>query len=122
MNLKKILGILLSAILAGVMISIGGSFLILAVLGIIIDRDKLGVVAKNGLLYGAVSGLFNGAKNLVTLAIYLCLPLSTVSPIKTGLGMLSAFLISFFFYKEKYSVRQLIGVVLGVTAIVLLAL
>ena len=104
------------------MISIGGSFLILAVLGLIIDRDKLGTVAKKGLLYGAASGLCCGAKNLLLLAIYLFLPLSVISPTSSGLGMISAFLISFFFYKEKYSPRQLIGVLLGASAVVLLAL
>lgn len=104
------------------LISIGGSFVLLAVLGLIIDRDKLGTVAKNGILYGIGAGLCCGAKNFVTLAIYLFLPLSVVSPTNTGLGMISAFLISFLFYKEKYSLRQLIGVLLGATAVVLLAL
>ncbi len=56
------------------------------------------------------------------LAIYLFLPLSVISPTSSGLGMISAFLISFFFYKEKYSPRQLIGVLLGASAVVLLAL
>lgn len=103
-------------------LSIGGSFVLLAVLGLIVDRDKLRTVAKNGMLYGAISGLFNGAKNLVTLLIYAILPLSTVSPIKTGLGMVSAFILSLTFYKEKYSVLQIVGVALGAGAVVLLAL
>ena len=103
-------------------ISIGGSCILLAALGLIIDRDKLGGVAKNGLLYGFGAGICNGAKNFVTLAIYLCLPLSTVSPVKTGVGMISAFLVAVLFYKEKYSTLQKLGVLLGAVAVVLLAL
>ena len=103
-------------------ISIGGSFVLLAVLGVIIDRDKLGDVAKNGLLYGLGAGICNGGKNFVTLVIYLCLPLSTVSPVKTGVGMISAFLVAILFYKEKYTTLQKIGVLLGAGAVILLAL
>ena len=103
-------------------ISIGGSFVLLSVLGLIIDRDKLSSVAKNGLLYGLGAGICNGAKNFVALAIYLCLPLSTVSPVKTGVGMISAFLVAVLFYKEKYSTPQKLGVLLGAVAVVLLAL
>lgn len=103
-------------------ISIGGSFVLLAVLGVIIDRDKLGAVAKNGLLYGLGAGICNGGKNFVTLVIYLCLPLSTVSPVKTGVGMISAFLVAILFYKEKYTTLQKIGVLLGAGAVILLAL
>lgn len=104
------------------MISIGGSFILLAVLGVIIDRDKLRDVAKNGILYGLLGGLCNGGKNFVTLIIYLCLPLSVVSPTKTGIGMISAFLVAAIYYKEKYTVLQKIGVLLGVGAVILLAL
>ena len=103
-------------------ISIGGSFVALAVFGLIIDRDKLRGVVKNGLLYGLGAGICNGGKNFVTLVIYLCLPLSTVSPVKTGVGMISAFLVAILFYKEKYTTLQKIGVLLGAGAVILLAL
>ena len=104
------------------MISIGGSCLLLTVIGLIVDRDKLGAVAKNGLLYGLAAGLCNGAKNFITLVIYLCLPLSVISPVSTGVGMITAFLVAILFYKEKYTPMQKLGVLLGAAAIVLLAL
>lgn len=103
-------------------ISIGGSFILLTVIGLIVDRDKLATVAKNGILYGGVSGLFNGAKNLITLLILPLLPLSVISPTKTGLGMVVAFLTAIFFYKERYTPLQIVGVALGAGAVVLLAL
>ena len=104
------------------LISIGGSFVILFLLGLIIDRDKLRGVAKNGLLYGLCAGLCNGGKNFVALIIYLCLPLSVVSPTKTAAGMISAFLVAALFYKEKYTALQKIGVLLGIGAVILFAL
>ena len=103
-------------------ISLGGAFVWLAIIGIITEREKLGYILKYGTLYGAASGLVNGAKNLTTIFIYLYLPISIVSPIKTGLGIVLTFLSSFIIYKERYTKLQLIGVALGATAIVLLAL
>lgn len=102
-------------------ISIGGSFLLLAVLGIIIDRDKLPYIIKHGTLYGLAAGIFNGAKNFLTLVIYTLLPLSILSPMKTGLNMIATFILALWFYKEKYTKLQWIGVFLGVAAVILLA-
>ncbi len=102
-------------------ISIGGSFLLLAVIGLILDRDKLSRFLKHGVLYGIGAGIANGAKNFLTLVIYMLLPLSVVSPMKTGLGMLATFALALFVYKEKYAKKQIIGVILGVVAVLLLA-
>jgi len=104
------------------MISIGGSFVLLAILGIIIDRKKLSYIVKHGTLYGVGAGICNGAKNFLLLIIYTLLPLSVVSQTQTGMGMLVTFLMAFLVYKEKYTRRQLVGVVLGVAAVILLAI
>jgi drug/metabolite transporter (DMT)-like permease len=103
-------------------ISIGGSFVLLAIIGVIVDRNKLGKVLKTGTLYGAAAGIFNGAKNFLTLIIYLYLPLSVVSPTKTGLSIIATFVMALLVYKEKYTVLQYIGVALGGSAVILLAL
>ena len=101
-------------------ISIGVSFIFLAILGLIIDRNNLGYVLKNGTLYGAISGLFNGAKNFIILFIYSLLPISIVSPLKSGLAIICSFLLSTIAYKEKYSLMQKIGVACGGAAVVIL--
>lgn len=103
-------------------ISIGGSFLLLAVIGLIIDRDKLGSVLKHGSLYGLAAGLFNGGKNFIALAVYLYIPISVAGPIKTGVGMVLAYLTAILLYKEKYTWLQKLGVLAGAVAVVLLAL
>lgn len=103
-------------------ISIGGSFILLAVIGLITDRKNLGPILKHGTLYGIGAGICNGAKNFVSLAVYLLLPISTVAPLKTSLGMIAAFAASLLIYKEKYSLMQKLGVLCGTVAVVLLAI
>ena len=77
---------------------------------------------KNGTLYGAISGVFNGAKNFLILFIYSLLPISIVSPLKAGLAIIFSFLLSLIVYKEKYSVLQKIGVATGGVAVVILTI
>ncbi|MBR2460496.1 MAG: DMT family transporter [Clostridia bacterium] len=102
------------------MLSVGGSFIFLATVGLMHDCKNLGYILKNGTLYGTVAGLLNGAKNLAILFIYQHLPISTVSPLKAGLGIIASFLLSVIAYKEKYSLLQKIGVTVGAVAVVLL--
>ena len=103
-------------------ISIGGSFVLLAIIGLILDRDKLPYFLKHGSIYGVGAGICNGAKNFLTLVIYTLLPLSIIAPMKTGLGMIATFALALCIYKERYTKKQIIGVVLGVVAVILLAL
>ena len=103
-------------------ISFFGGFVFLAVIGFIVDRDKLSTVLKKGALYGFGAGVLNGAKNFLTLVIYLYLPISVISPVKMGLGLIGSFAIAFLCYKEKYTKKQLIGVALGVVAIIILTI
>ena len=103
-------------------VSIGGCFILLTILGLITDRDKLSAVLKRGSLYGAAAGIFNGAKNFTTLAIYLYLPISIVGSLQTGLGMVVAYLAAILIYKEKYTLYQKLGVLAGALAVVLLAI
>ena len=103
-------------------ISIGGSFVLLALLSLITEKKDLRRVLKTGSLYGLCTGVLNGAKNFITLAIYLYLPLSVVSPMSMGLGFLATFATAIFLYKEKYTLQQYIGIGIGVVAIFLLSI
>ena len=103
------------------MISIGGSFVLLAVIGLIIDRDKLKSVLTHGTLYGVCAGIANGAKNLISLAVFLFVPMSSASPMKIGVGIALTFIASKLLYKEKYTVTQIIGVICGAVAVLLLS-
>lgn len=103
-------------------VSFFGGFVLLALIGLVVDRDKLGRVIKTGSLYGFGAGILNGAKNFLTLVIYLCLPLSIVSPLKMGLGLVGSFAVAFLMYKEKYTKKQLLGVAIGAVAIIILTI
>ena len=103
-------------------ISIGGAFILLTIIGLIVDKNKLGTVLKTGTLYGAMAGIFNGGRNFLTLIMFLHLPLSILSPTITGMGMVASFAMALLYYKEKYSKLQYVGVILGASAVILLAL
>ena len=47
------------------------------------------------------------------------MPISVLTPIKSTLGFVVSFLLSVFLYKEKFTARQLAGIVVGVTAVIL---
>ena len=97
-----------------------GSALILFVLGLIYERNSLKTTFKHGFLYGMAAGLLNGMNNLFSLAMIFYLPISLTSPLKSGLGMLATFVFAVFLYKEKFTIRQYIGVAIGVASVVLI--
>ena len=101
-------------------ISLAGAAISLFVLGMIFERDSLKPTMKHGFFYGASAGIFNGVNNLFVLVTYNYLPISFTSPLKSGLGIIISFLISALLYKEKFNRRQLISVVIGILAVVLM--
>ena len=103
-------------------VSLFGGFVLLALIGLVVDKDKLGRVIKTGSLYGFGAGILNGAKNFLTLVIYLYLPLSIVSPLKMGLSLVGSFAVAFLMYKERYTKKQLLGVAIGAAAIIILTI
>lgn len=103
-------------------LSLLGSCVILLILGIAKERGSMRATFRSGFGYGAAAGLFNGGKNLVNLIIYLYVPISVATPMKTGIGLLVSFLISLFLYKEKFNRQQLMGVALGAVALILFKL
>jgi len=103
-------------------LSTGGAALFLIAFGLISEGCSLKDFLKHGIGYGAAAGLFNGGKNLTLIFIYLFLPISVVSPVKAALGTVLTFIAATLLYKEKYSLKQKIGVVLGALAVVAFAL
>ncbi len=101
-------------------ISLAGAFLGLTIIGLILERERLGYIVKHGTVYGMCAGIFNGASNFTGMLVLLCLPISISSPVSTGVGMIANFAISIIIYKEKFSKMQLLSAVMGLTAVVLL--
>lgn len=103
-------------------LSLGGATLFLVTFGLVNERHSLKEFMKSGIGYGAAAGFCNGAKNLITVFIYLLLPISIVTPIKSSVGTVATFVIATLLYKEKYTGKQKIGVALGALAAVLFAI
>ena len=101
-------------------VTLGISALSLLVLGLIKDGKHVGYILKNGGLYALVAGASNGATNLLSLLINLLIPLSIAAPSRAGVKILFSFLLARLLFKEKFSKRQLAGVLLGTVALVLL--
>ena len=99
-----------------------GAAILLAVIGLITERDKIGSIIKKGFFYGAITGGLNGFKNLITFVIYLYIPIAVFTPLRAGLSFVTGFLISVIFYKEKFTKLQLLGILFGVLSVVMFAL
>ena len=104
------------------MISYALATFFLMLFGFIYERDQFGQTITKGALYGIVAGAFNGINNVLILVTYLFLPISIVSPVKTALGLVISFVLSVLLYKEKFTKKQLLSVLLGIVAVVLIKL
>lgn len=104
------------------MITYLGATIFLLIFSLTFERHTLKETAKTACLCGIGAGLFNAVSNLLTLIAYNCLPLSFVSPYKTGAGIVLGFVLARIFYKEKFSAAQYIGVGIGIAAVVLMSL
>lgn len=103
-------------------IGLSVSALVLLTCGIIRDRKQLKEIIRYGIPYAGTAGVANGLNNLLTIAVNNLLPLSIVSPVCSGMKIVISFLSASILFKEKYMKRQIIGVGIGVIALVLLNL
>lgn len=77
---------------------------------------------KGGWHFMVVCGLANGAVNLFVMLASVLVDKSVMFPLISAGGIVLTWLISVFLYKEKLALRQNVGMVLGVAAIVFLNL
>lgn len=102
-------------------IALAVSFIAIAVSALIFERQDLGAKIKTGAHWYVICGLANGLVNLfvIMLAKY---DASIVFPVISAGGIVATALVGIFIYKEKLSVMQIIGMVLGTSSIVFLNL
>lgn len=87
---------------------------------LISERDIMVHSFKKGFPYYSTCGLANGAVNFFVLVLATRMPASVMFPIISAGGIVTTALISIFVYKEKLSLPQKIGMVLGIEAVVVL--
>ncbi len=99
------------------------SALTLLVVGFIKDGYKhCFSVFKTGTLYAGSAGLTNGATNMLGMLINTMIPISIATPTRSAIKTVISFLFSLLVFKEHFEKRQIIGVILGAAAVVLLNL
>ena len=87
---------------------------------LISERDTMVHSFKKGFPYYSICGLANGAVNFFVLVLATRMPASVMFPIISAGGIVTTSLISIFVYKEKLSLPQKIGMLLGIAAVVVL--
>ena len=103
-------------------LSFGGAFLFLLVFSLFKESKNMLYILKHGTFHGMIAGLLNGGTNLSSLILYLYIPISVLTPLKTGLGFIISFFISVFLYKEKFSKIQIFGIILAIISLVMFKL
>lgn len=101
-------------------ISYLGAAMFLFIFGVFFERDSIKPALKHGILFGAAAGIFNGINNLLGLLTYSYLPLSFISPVKTGGGIIISFIVSVLLFRERFSRRQYASVIIGIIAVILM--
>ena len=103
-------------------VTLGFSAVTLFIIGIIMDCKYVGYIFRHGGIYSAIAGISNGATNFLSLTANTLLPLAVVAPIKAGTKIVLSFIVSVTIFKETFLKRQIVGVILGAAALVLLNL
>ena len=102
------------------MIALGISCLILVVAGVLKEGKSTRYIIRNGGPYAIGAGISNGITNMLSLVVNTMIAISIASPIRASLKIVMSFLLSKLVFKEKFLKRQILGVLLGAVALVLL--
>ena len=96
------------------------STIAMLLISVFTERKNMLCNLKRGMAAYTVSGISNALTNLLVMVLALRMPASLSFPIISGGGIVANTVISVCFYKEKLSVYQKIGVLIGIGAILLL--
>lgn len=86
------------------------------------ERKAISPCIKKGAGFGLICGAANGLVNLFVMILTNRMPASVMFPMISAGGILGTAAVSLLFYKESLSRNQVIGVILGIGAIVLLSI
>nr|MBQ4319143.1 EamA family transporter [Clostridia bacterium] len=103
-------------------ITLGVSTIVLFVIGLIYDRKDLPYIMRHGITWAVGAGTMNGLTNALGLFLYTLMPISIVSPIRSGTKIIMSFILSKLIFREKFEKRQAVGVLVGAAALVFLNL
>ena len=101
-------------------IALAFSSCVLFAVGMKKDREDLKYILRHGLPWTAAAGVSNGVTNAMVVVLYTLMPISLSSPIRVGVKIVMSFLLSVLVFREKFQKSQVVGVILGTAALVLL--
>ncbi len=101
--------------------ALGIVFVILTVI-VLASKADIKTQLKECRLYAPLTGIANGATNLLVMVLTALLPTAVLFPSISAGGIIIMFVISLFVYKEKISRQQMVGYIMGVVSVVLLNL
>ncbi len=86
------------------------------------ERKTIGISLKKGFVWYTVCGIANGAVNLFVMMLVSVykMPPSVMFPLISAGGIIVTVAVSMTLYKEKLTLYQILGVILGIGAVVLL--
>ena len=101
-------------------IALSLSAVLLFLIGLFSGGGQLLEVLRTGTLWAALAGTANGVTNALGIMITMLIPISLSSPLRAGTKIMISFLVSVLLYREKMLKRQILGVIVGAAALVLL--
>ena len=101
-------------------ISIGFSFMATFVVSILMDRKQAAYVLKTCVPYAAPAGICNGGANLLAFIYNPMVPYSIASPTRSLMTKIFHFVMGSCAFKELYTKRQILGLILVCFAVVLI--
>lgn len=96
--------------------------IVFLIFALIFDLKKIKDGFKPALLFGSISGLLNGALNLLIMYAVNILTATIAFPLTYGGSLILTFVIARFIFKEKYTLLQYIGFGVCLVSVVLLNL
>ena len=104
------------------MIALLAACIVLLAVGLVKERSDIGTVLRLGTWPAVLTGVANGATNLLVLVALPVIGASVFFPVISGGGMVLSYIVSVTFFKERFTMAQKIGIALGVVSLVLLQL
>ena len=95
---------------------------VLLVVGLLNERSDIRTVVKLGAVPAVLTGVANGATNLLVLIVVPMIGASVFFPVISGGGMVLSYIVSVTLFKERFTTMQKIGILFGVASLVLLNL
>ena len=103
-------------------IALATVFITMLVLSLFKERAIIAPSVKNGWYFMAICGIANGAVNLFVIMLSPLMNASIMFPLISAGGIVLTSLVSILLYKERLTLQQYIGMILGIGAIVFLNL